>query len=136
MKKLISIVLAVILCMGITGNVFAAETADIQEEKVISVTGGNAKVLYQDSEKALVEVTVQPRDNNYGNAWVNGSGSGSFTVNCTHSGTIGVTFKVESEDDGAFAYCSLRKPNGDLYWNSAYVIVNVTVLLNKVHKAQ
>lgn len=120
MKRFFGLLLVMCLVLGATTTAFAAETSADAEHQ-ISVTSGNATVVYEDDEKALVEYTVEPRGNNYGSAWQNGAGSGSFTVDTTYSGTLGFTFEVESSSSDSWVYLSVVKPNGNEYWNNVYV---------------
>lgn len=114
MKKLIYIFL--VLCLfsvTVTSSVFA-------EEQGISVVNGNAKVVYEDDEKALIE--YMPLDEGYGNNWST-TGSGSFTVYTPYSGTLGFTFKVESSSSSSWAAINVTKPGqSSPYWN--YLVVN------------
>lgn len=120
MKKFLGFLLVMCLMIGATTPAFAAELPNDAEHQ-ISVTGGNATVVYEDDEKALVEYTVEPRGNGYGSAWQDGAGGGSFTVTTSNSGTLGFTFEVESSSSDSWVYISVLKPNGNEYWNNVYV---------------
>lgn len=120
MKKIISLLLVLCLSLGISTTAFAAETGK-DEEHQIAVVDENAKVVYEDSEKAVIEYTVQPRESNYGNVWLNGGSGGNFTVYTTYSGTLYFTFKVEANDNNSWAFLSVTNPAGRTYWNNLYV---------------
>lgn len=128
MRKILTLLLAMCFCMGITSNVFAAETVEGKSERQIFATDDNTKVVYEDAEKALVEYTVEPRSNNYGSTWVSSSKSSSFTVYTTYSGSLGFTLKTETSDASSWAYLSVKRPNNSYYWNNIYVGANAQVV--------
>lgn len=113
MKKTFSRITAflVVLCMslGCTSAVFASTA----EENVHSSDSGR-KILYQDENILLYQSKDEPadviydtnsvtRESNYGNVWLDRTGSGSFRVYNTHTGKIGVTWKVESSSNSSYA---------------------------------
>lgn len=123
MKKFIALFLALCFCFSATTTAFAAEADAVQSDSqlICATADENVEVVYADNEKALIAYTVQPRENNYGYAWLNSSASSSFTVYTNYSGRLGFTFKVECSDSSAFAYLSVQKPGGGYYWNSLTV---------------
>lgn len=139
MKKIIALLLTLCLSLGTTVTIFATDGAtegEIQKtEKQIFVTDENAKVVYEDSEKALVEYSVQPRENNYGNVWLNASNASSFPVYTTYSGTLGFTFKIEANDNSSWAYVSVQKPDKNYFWNNVYVGGNAGEVLKTAYGA-
>lgn len=121
MKKFFSLILVLCFTMSITTVAFAKESCEPTEREIFA-TDENTKVLYEDSEKALVEYTIQPREDNYGNVWLDSATSSSFPVYTTYSGTLGFTFKIEANDNDSFAYISVEKPgDAGYFWNNVYV---------------
>lgn len=105
---------------------FTSTTAFAAENDSELVLQSNEKIIYQDDEVTVVEssavnTAAATRSNNYGNVWLNSSGSGSFSVYCTKSGSIGVTFKSESTSSSSWAVMSLYNPEGICLADSVYV---------------
>ncbi|MBP3463450.1 MAG: hypothetical protein J6K45_03100 [Clostridia bacterium] len=120
LKKFVSIVTSLAMIFAMSTVAFAADdTFNIPPD---------AEIVYQDDEITIVsapltddDLQTSLRNSNYGNAWVSSSTSGSFTVNNQHSGTVGLTMKVESSSNDSWAYISVLKPNGVAYLNNIYV---------------
>ena len=120
LKKFVSIVTSLVMILTMSTVAFAADdTFNIPSD---------AEIVYQDDEITIVsspltddDLQTSLRNSNYGNAWVSSSTSGSFTVNNQHSGTVGLTLKVESSSNDSWAYISVLKPNGVAYLNNIYV---------------
>ncbi|MGN1330671.1 MAG: hypothetical protein ACI4VN_04990 [Clostridia bacterium] len=120
LKKFVSIVTSLAMIFAMSTVAFAADdTFNIPSD---------AEIVYQDDEITIVsspltddDLQTSLRNSNYGNAWVSSSTSGSFTVNNQHSGTVGLTLKVESSSNDSWAYISVLKPNGVAYLNNIYV---------------
>lgn len=120
LKKFVSIVTSLAMIFAMSTVAFAADnTFNIPLY---------AEIVYQDDEITIVsapltddDLQTSLRNSNYGNAWVSSSTSGSFTVNNQHSGTVGLTLKVESSSNDSWAYISVLKPNGVAYLNNIYV---------------
>ena len=103
LKKITSLLVAICVCFSTPITSFAAEP---EQTEVPSITVKGTRSV------------------DYGYDWIDGSDSGSFTVNTSNSGTIGITLKIESNDSSAFAYCSIKKPNGSYYAQNIYVDQN------------
>lgn len=107
--KLLKSFLAMTLALipGITSiNAFAEET-----------------IVYKDDDVTVVRVNDLSTyaNDEYGSVWLNSSASGSFSVNTSHSGTVGITLKVQSTSNDSWAYISVQKPDGNYFKNNIYV---------------
>lgn len=100
MKKIISVLMALLLCVSMAAPAFAA---DVSPQQPVSTS------------------IASTRSTDYGDAWIGSSGSGSFTVTTSKGGTLRMTLKVESASNSSFAYVSVKKPNGTYYKNDIYV---------------
>lgn len=73
--------------------------------------------LYQSASQSAMESGIVPYvDDNYGYAWVNNDydGRNVFKVNCTLSGTVKGTFKVESSSEASVAQMTISGPMAQL----------------------
>lgn len=116
MKKFTALLSALLLCILLATPAFASETSNHS----FTASDTNGKIVYQDEDVIIVQVnssdTASARNTTtYESTWLNSSGSGSFPIYTANSGTIGVTFKVESSSDDSWASISLQKPNGSYY---------------------
>ncbi len=100
MKKCITI-FALCLALLFPATVHAAET-----------TPSNDK---------LVTVESSSRTTYYESTWLNNSSSGRFPIYCGNSGSVGVTFKVESSSTSSWAMIQLLDANGNAKTQLVYV---------------
>ena len=109
LKKFYFFLLSIAFILSMSVPAFAAETQskDLPDDAVILYQDENVRI-YQSSE-ASSRVA-----DNYGYAWVNGLSRGSFSVNCTLSGRIYGTFKVESSDPSNYAQLVISGPMNSL----------------------
>lgn len=98
MKKLTTILMAILFSLSMISTVFAKEV--------------NSKDA---------SVAVATNSTTYESVWLDSSRSGSFTIYTPNSGTIGVTLKVESSSDDSFAYISVKKPDGTYFKNKVTI---------------
>lgn len=128
MKKtrcFIAMIMLFCMCVCMTTTAFAATGADNTELGVMNTKFGfevpdDAVILYEDEQVCFYqseskttqdELSVNPRvDDNYGYAWVNSSSISYFHVNCTLTGTVQGTFKVESSSSQSSAQMTISGP--------------------------
>lgn len=115
MKKVIALLTVLILCMCLSMPAFATEARN--DELVLSE---NEKIAYQDDDVIIIQSNGTgdvslANTMTYESVWLNSSSAGSFPIYTSNSGTIGVTFKVESSSNDSWASISLEKPDGKYY---------------------
>lgn len=129
MKKIRSFValcLVMAMAFSFSATAFAAAPDEAVTETV--VVGENETIVYQDDDMTIVETPVDanalgvsPLATSYNSKWLDTSGSGSFSVYTSNTGTIGITLKVESSSNSSCALISVKKPNGSYYKNDIYL---------------
>lgn len=111
MKRISAIVLSFCLCFGLT-NTALAKTPETKG------LPADATILQQDESVTIYQSKtlsnqVQARESNYNGVWVSkGTHGGSFKVYNTHTGKVGVTFKVESAARESYAQMYMINPYG------------------------
>lgn len=114
-RMVLSLVLSLCLFFGFSTISFAAsleQAGTSSSDEIILYQDENVK-LYQ--SKAPVEESnqaVAAMEDNYGNVWLTRDGMGSFLVRNTHTGRIGVTWKVESSNPSDFAQIYMTTSSG------------------------
>lgn len=147
MKKtrcFIAMIMLFCMCVCMSTTAFAATGYGNIELSMMNTQFGfevpsDAEILYEDEQVCFYqsesksiqdELEISPRvDDNYGYAWVASSDVGSFHVNCTLTGTVQGTFKVESSSNQSTAQMTISGPctqvpstitvapwNGDVYF--------------------
>ena len=120
-KRFLAFVIALCMSLCMFTTVFAAEVSDnnIASDGESWNLPENAVIFYQDANVVLYGTTknydtgISPLvDDNYGYAWVDDYKTGSFTVNNTITGRMGVTFKIEASDLNAHAQIWMENPYG------------------------
>lgn len=125
-KQIISLFLALALCLCSVTTDFAADSTTVSDDVIIPE---DTKILYQDENVVLYQSkseTAEKRfenedetysilrtDDNYGYAWVNpGDGGSYFTVRNTITGRMGVTWKVEASSSADHAQIWMETSSG------------------------
>lgn len=120
MKKFIALLSALFLCICLSTPAFATEV-----NTSVAVLNDSEKIVYQDEYITITQGNssdvASTRAMAYESTWLNSSTAGSFPIYTANSGTIGVTFKVESSSDDSWASISLQKPDGSYYDGIFYV---------------
>ena len=122
-KGILCLALAIMLCLSFSSFAYATESGPkfgdiVYEDEYIVVLFGNP-----DSPDTPIsaEAVAMTRGSDYASIWVSSSSSGNFSINNTHSGTVGITLKVESTSNSSWAYLSVQKPDGSYFKNNIYV---------------
>ena len=108
---------AVVFAENWTANTSCQTEAGIESEanerKILYQADGI--LLYQSKEDSKGDCTSTisaTEEDNYGNVWLNKSSTGKFSVHNTHTGKIGVTWKVESSSDDSHAQIYMTTKSG------------------------
>lgn len=113
MKRFLAIALTICMSCGLANTVSAKtlQTEEIPKDAAILYQDADVTIYQSDSESASTQ--AQPRESNYNGVWVSkGTHTGSFQVYNTHTGSVGVTFKVESNAKESYAQMYMMNPYG------------------------
>jgi len=93
----------------------------LPEDAVILSQDGNVTLYKSESQAKADGIVTTSDDMDYAYAWVDPSDSqnGTFYISKTISGKAHITFKVESNYAGAYAFMTLRYKNGNYITASA-----------------
>lgn len=125
-KSFVALCLAMVMAFSFSAVAFAATPDGHVTEPVVADDA--AVVVYQDDEMTVVRTPagadddgISPLSTDYNSKWIDSSGTGSFSVYTSNTGTVGITLKVESSSNSSCAYLSIKKPDGSYYKNSVYL---------------
>ena len=101
-KRILTVLLTLVFCMSFAISAFAAGANSVSYNVELSK---DESVVYEDENITVIacgnegaETVPSPRMMTYGAYWTEGSfTSGSFTVPCDRSGTVGITLKLEGD---------------------------------------
>ncbi len=132
-KRIVSLILAFCLCLGLSSTAFASELKTAENNKfglpddAVVLHEEEGFVLYQSEAESAIRneaVASAQSDVDYESVWLNRSGTGNFPIYCSHSGRVGVTIGVESSSESSWAQIWIKRPDGTryLYANGANAI--------------
>lgn len=121
----IATIMTLCICLCTSVGVFAASNPDNVENNseygfelpsdAVIIYEDEGICMYQSLSKSNEESNIVPYvDDNYGYAWINNDKIDSFYINCTLSGTVNGTFKVESSSESSVAQMTISGPMSQL----------------------
>lgn len=127
-RGFIAVIMSLCMCLCMPAGAFAASNTECVETVTITSEYGfelpaDAIIVYEDEgicmyqslSKSAEESEIVPYvDDNYGYAWVSSDDTGTFNVNCTLTGTVKGTFKVESSKEASVAKMTISGPMAQL----------------------
>lgn len=129
-KSFVALCLAMVMAFSFSTVAFAATPDEHVTEPVVA--DESAVVVYQDDEMTVVRTPagadddgISPLSTDYNSRWLDSSGTGSFSVYTSNTGTVGITLKVESSSSDSVAYISVKKPDGSYFKNKVFLQANV-----------
>lgn len=128
-KRIMSIVLALVLCLGLMIPAFAADVKSTNPWADLELAEDEV-IIYQDNEVTITQSEASDSADAiarggipYGSAYTYG-GAGEFYINVPYSGSLKTTFELNDCQDGVVVAIQLKSPCGSLHPSAAPVLLS------------